>query len=413
MINHNDPDRGKALADSGRYLAGSAGSPGSAGSGERPTRTVLDEVCDHFERYIGVMHDGDLDILTLWTAHTHLASECYTSPRLLIDSPVPGSGKTTTLEHMQRLCAAPLQAASLSSAALLARILAKQIRTLLIDEADRNLDPKRPGVDDLLAVINAGYKRGATRPVLVPVKGGGWDADEMPTFSPAALAGNSPQLPADTLSRTIRVLLLPDLEDKVAITDWELIEDHVLALGEHLAKWAVAVKGTVATARPELPAGCTGRTRERWSPLRRVAAAAGGRWPDACDQLILRDIAEAEAAREDGAERIPVHITLLRDIREVWGTAHFTSTTELLVKLETHHPEMWGPLSTYGKSITAQRMGRMLVKSFKINSTRTADKIRGYQVSSFVPVWSRLGIPLPSEPARPVEPAEPAEGRAS
>ena len=32
MINHNDPDRGKALADSGRYLAGSAGSPGSAGS---------------------------------------------------------------------------------------------------------------------------------------------------------------------------------------------------------------------------------------------------------------------------------------------------------------------------------------------------------------------------------------------
>jgi hypothetical protein len=69
---------------------------------------------------------------------------------------------------LQRLCAAPLQAASLSSAALLARILAKQIRTLHIDEADRNLDPKRPGVEDLLAVINAGYKRGATRPVLVP-----------------------------------------------------------------------------------------------------------------------------------------------------------------------------------------------------------------------------------------------------
>jgi hypothetical protein len=152
--------------------------------------------------------------------HTpHVAVQCYTSPRLLLDSPVPASGKTTTLEHLQRLCAAPLQAASLSSAALLARVLAKEIRTILIDEADRNLDPKRPGVEDLLAVINAGYKRGATRPVLVPAKGGGWDADEMPTFAPIALASNSPQLPSDTQSRTIRVLLLPDLEEKVVSGD--------------------------------------------------------------------------------------------------------------------------------------------------------------------------------------------------
>ncbi len=98
----------------------------------------------HLAKYVAVMHDGDLDVLTLWAAHTHVALECYTSPRLLLDSPVPASGKTTTLEHLQRLSAAPLQAASLSSAALLARILAKQIRTLLIDEADRNLDPKRP-----------------------------------------------------------------------------------------------------------------------------------------------------------------------------------------------------------------------------------------------------------------------------
>jgi Protein of unknown function (DUF3631) len=302
----NDVERGKALANSGKYAPkdGSDGSDGLDGSEERVSGTVLDDVRDHFRRYVAVMHDGYLDILTLWAAHTHVATECYTSPRLLLDSPVPGSGKTTTLEHLQRLCAAPLQFASLSSAALLARVLQKQIRTLLIDEADRNLDPKRPGVEDLLAVINAGYKRGATRPVLVPVKGGGWDADEMPTFAPAAVAGNSPQLPPDTLSRTIRVLLLPDLEDKVEITDWELIEDDVLKLGDRLARWALVVKDRVATERPELPAKCIGRTRERWSPLRRVAEAAGGRWPEACHQLILRDIAEAEADKEDGAEKI-------------------------------------------------------------------------------------------------------------
>ena len=38
---------------------------------------------------------ADLDLLALWTVHTWLVAETYTTPRLLFDSPVPGSGKTT------------------------------------------------------------------------------------------------------------------------------------------------------------------------------------------------------------------------------------------------------------------------------------------------------------------------------
>ena len=397
MSSSHNADLGRELVDSGKDRTGSAGSTGLDGSDGRATGTVLDDVRDHLAKYVAVMHDGDLDVLTLWAAHTHVALECYTSPRLLLDSPVPASGKTTTLEHLQRLSAAPLQAASLSSAALLARILAKQIRTLLIDEADRNLDSKRPGVDDLLAVINAGYKRGATRPVLVPVKGGGWDADEMPTFAPIALAGNSPQLPPDTLSRTIRVLLLPDVEDRVEVTDWELIEDDVLELGRRLALWALGVKDKVATERPELPAKCVGRTRERWSPLRRVAEAAGGRWPRACDDLIRRDLDETEAEREDAGDRVPVHVVLLQDIRELWPVGRdFLPTAELVPALHSQHPEMWGDKSSYGKALTAQRMGRMLVRNFKIGSHRTPDHERGYKFGAFRPVWSRMGMERPS-----------------
>src|SRR5690606_35977466 len=124
--------------------------------------------------------------------------------RLVLDSPVPGSGKTTVLEHMHRLCVRPVQAASISSPALLARLLEKGVRTILIDEADRSLDPKKEGVAELIAILNSGYKVGGTRPVLVPTKEG-WDAVEMSTFSPVARAGNSPNLPDDTQSRSIRV----------------------------------------------------------------------------------------------------------------------------------------------------------------------------------------------------------------
>src|SRR5690554_4814645 len=85
-------------------------------------RGVLDEVRGWLSRYILTLDDVDLDLLTLWAAHTHLVTLTYTTPRLILDSPVPGSGKTTVLEHLSRLCHAPLQAASLSSPALLTRL---------------------------------------------------------------------------------------------------------------------------------------------------------------------------------------------------------------------------------------------------------------------------------------------------
>jgi hypothetical protein len=106
--------------------------------------------------------------------HTHLIETGYSTPRLIITSPVPESGKTTVLEHLERLCLNPLQIASLGSPALVARVLSERMTTLLIDEVQRNLDPKRDGVGELLSVINSGYKRGGTRPVLVPDGKKGW-----------------------------------------------------------------------------------------------------------------------------------------------------------------------------------------------------------------------------------------------
>jgi hypothetical protein len=103
---------------------------------------LLKEIRDWFGRFISTMTDADLDLLALWAGHTHLVVECYTTPRLQIDSPVPGSGKTTVLEYLQRLALRSVQMASLSSPALLTRMLDAEQRTILIDEVDRALDPK-------------------------------------------------------------------------------------------------------------------------------------------------------------------------------------------------------------------------------------------------------------------------------
>jgi hypothetical protein len=154
-----------------------------------------------------VTEDQDLSLLALWTVSTHLAVELYTHPRLLIDSTMPGSGKTTVLDHLSRLAWAPVQAASLSSPALLVRLLQNGVRTILIDEVDRSLHPNKPGVDDLIGILNSGYRRGATMPVLVLAKGGNWEVREMPTFAPVAMAGNRLACPT-TPARSIRIPLM-------------------------------------------------------------------------------------------------------------------------------------------------------------------------------------------------------------
>jgi Protein of unknown function (DUF3631) len=182
----------------------------------------------------------------------------------------------------------------------------------------RTLNPDKPGVGDLVAIINTGYRMGATRPVNVPVKGGGWEVADMPTFAPVALAGNDPNLENDTRSRMIRVLLMPDLDGSVEDTDWEYLEDEAAALQQEIAHWASSARETVKGMPVELPAGCLGRAKEKWRPLKRIAVAARGHWEQLADKLIRNGLEEEAAARERGLKKQPPAMVLLTDLYAVW-----------------------------------------------------------------------------------------------
>ena len=81
----------------------------------------------------------------------------WATPYLRVTSAAPGSGKTLLLEILESVCRRGWHAVN-PSVAVLYRKIDRAQPTLLLDEIDNYpLDDRR----DALAVLNAGYKRGA------------------------------------------------------------------------------------------------------------------------------------------------------------------------------------------------------------------------------------------------------------
>jgi hypothetical protein len=279
-----------------------------------------------------------------------------------------------------------------------------------LDEAHNTLNPDKPGMSDLVAILNSGYKKGAKRPVQVPGKGGAWEVIEMPTYGPVVIAGNNPRLADDTRQRCISIRLLRDTLERVTESDWELIDPDTLDLVAYVQETAELTRELIRDCQPPLPAGCKNRDRERWKPLARIATVAGGRWATNATGLIGRDLERARMENESTGNQLPPAVQLVTDLGEIFtpGT-RFLATARIVESLIHDYPEQWGWNSPYGKDLTAQRMGQMLVRGFGISSGKDGDT-RGYYAGPFVKVWEALGIREPSKPSEPSEPSKSLDG---
>lgn len=152
---------------------------------------VLDEVTAFVRRFSAFPSDHCAPTLALWFAHTHIADRLYVTPRLILDSAEPGSGKTRVLEVAQYLVAAPEMTVSASRAALF-RLVAEGPITVLFDEVDTIFSKAGGGNEDLRAMLNAGYKRSATIP---RYDGKTRNVRRFPVYTPAALAGIAGGMP--------------------------------------------------------------------------------------------------------------------------------------------------------------------------------------------------------------------------
>ena len=147
--------------------------------------------------------------------------------------------------------------------------------SLLIDEADRGLSDNQ----DLVAVLNAGHKRGAT--VLRTVGDAkNCEVRAFDCFAPVALAAIKTL--ADTiLDRSIKISLVRATKAEAPAPFSEHTEAEATTLRRRIMRWAADNNTSIAARRPKLPSRLINRQADNWRPLAAIAEIAGGtglRW---------------------------------------------------------------------------------------------------------------------------------------
>ncbi len=344
---------------------------------------LLAEIRSFVGHYMVLPSDEVADLIAVWVLHTHAIHSAYATPYLRITSATAACGKTVLMEILTTLVRCGWHAVN-PSAAVLYRKIDRQRPTLLLDEMDNYpLDDRR----DALAVLNAGYKRGAK---IDRCKENG-DLESFSAFCAKAYAGIDERRLIDTLlSRSITIRLEKRLmSDRIEPWIGQDCEELAEPLRERAAAWADQNVGHLEK-RPELPEGFINRAAEVWRPLVAIGDRAGDHWPKR-----IRRAAEVLATGGDGNDERDERIELLSDIRGAFGANLTITTAQLCDYLNGVEDGPWAARRK-DQGLDPRGLARML-RPFGIRpkQVRVGDKtLKGYHGEQFEAVFAAY---LPEE----------------
>jgi hypothetical protein len=333
---------------------------------------------EHFAgRFLAFPTRHHLVVLCLWIVHTWAVSAFYVTPRLVLDSPEPGSGKTRVLEVLALLCRGARLTLSTTTAALYRRIAAAgdEPPTVLQDEADAVFGrTTTPQAEDLRALFNAGYKRGAT------VDRCEGDAKNMkvrqfPVFAPVALAGLAGRMPATITDRAIPMHMRRRASDE-HVAEFRERDAALQAapLREQLEVWATANVDALSVARPMMPDGVRDRAAEVWESLLAIADVVGAEWPERARAACRHFVVNAEP------DALSLGLRLLTDIHTAFGDRDRMFSVDLVAALMEDPESEWSDL--WGKPLNQARLAKEL-KRYGVSSKQVrvgGSTAKGYLV---------------------------------
>ena len=336
---------------------------------------------------------------SLWIPHTHLMDLWDSTPRLAFMSPERGSGKTRALEATECLVPRPVHSVNNSVAYVIRKIADEGGRpTVLYDEVDALFGNKAPDKADLLALLNAGHRKGATSGRCI-VDGGRVRLEELPAYCALALAGLR-DLPDTIASRSILIEMRRRAPDE-AIEQFRhrIHRSQARPIYDDLAAWCAYTAQKIAGKYPDMPAEITDRDADCWEPLLAIADAAGGDWPERAREAAVYLVRRGhENIRTSGIE-------LLEHILEAFGEDDRLWTEKLLGHLTDRDESPWADIR--GKPLTDRGLADRL-RPYKIKSkqVRIGELNRqGYLAADFQDAWSRyLGRAAGDKPYKRYKP---------
>ena len=213
------------------------------GHGDAPTAphgSVLAKTLDAVEafvrRFVSFQTEHQSAAVALWIAHCYAVEAAPAAAYLRVTSAVEESGKSTLLEVLGESSGRHAIAGESISPSAVFRTRDKiGPVALLLDEIDNTLRDRRDdGARDLLAIVNAGYRRGATAWRVV---GKDFQPREFRAFGPCAIAGLG-TLAATTESRCVPIVL--ERKARGSGERWlpHRLEEEIQALSAALEAWA-------------------------------------------------------------------------------------------------------------------------------------------------------------------------------
>ena len=242
--------------------------------------SVLGEIVSVLQRNITFSSEHQAVVVAFWIAHTHVIEHLNITPYLHISSLVKRCGKSNLLTCLKYLTSKPWHAVN-PSVAVLYRKIQCDCPTLLLDEADRSFEDGESGRQDLLAILNCGYKRGATVD-----RCGGANRDKLESFAvfcPKAFAGIG-GLPDTTQDRCLPIRLERQLRGRRRRFLEPHVEYEITPIRNRLAEWAKTEdaknKLSITVLDSAFPESLSDRAVEVCESLFKIAIAAGGSWYD-------------------------------------------------------------------------------------------------------------------------------------
>src|SRR5581483_6965316 len=169
---------------------------------------LINQVVNFYQQYLDCSQE-QLDLLALWTMHTHIIPRAPFSPALNICSRQKHTGKTVCLQLLSLLCDTPSMHTAAAPALLLHQLTDGDEPfggTLLLDDCDATFGKTRMNIK-LQGLFTARFQQDARFTVRVK-DDGEYVFDDRLVFFPAAFAGNG-CLHSSLAERSIQISLEP------------------------------------------------------------------------------------------------------------------------------------------------------------------------------------------------------------